>query len=83
MKRFTLLLAVAAVLATGCTVTKFKSGNWSLERTSILQRVELGKVTIGTNGTASLSGYDNDGGNEAAAAITAAAVSAAVKSMKP
>ncbi len=75
-------LFLAAVCLCGCTVTRFSSGQWELERRSFLQRVELGRVSIATNGTASLDGYKNDGGNEALASAVSAAVSAAINSAK-
>lgn len=83
MKRTTILLLAAALVVCGCTRTKISTPFWTMERSSFMQRVAVPQLTITTNGTATLSGYQNDGGNEAAANITAAAVSAAVKSMKP
>lgn len=75
-------LAVLVVFS-GCTVTKIKTPGWELNRTSFLQKVEIPRVTVGPDGTATLEGYKNDGGNDAVAAITAAAVSAAIKSVAP
>lgn len=55
----------------------------NFKRLSFLQRVELGEVKVGTDGTITVKGYKNDGGNEALAAAVSAAVSAAVKSATP
>lgn len=77
-------LAVALLcLVTGCTSTKVSTPFWSMERQSFLQRVEVPQLTISTNGTATLSGYRNDGGNEALGVAVGAAVAAAVKAAKP
>ena len=66
--------------ATGCTVTRMRvtPEGWELRRVSFLQRVEMPQVNIGSNGTATLQGYRNDGGADAAAKITAAAVKSAM-----
>ncbi len=79
----TTLALLAALALCGCTVTEIQSDTWTMKRRSFLQRMDIAEVTVGTNGMATLRGYKNDGGNEAAANITAAAVSAAVKAMKP
>jgi hypothetical protein len=78
-----LSLALALLLAAGCTRTSIKTPTWSMDRVSFFQRVEVPTMSIATNGTATLRGYRNDGGSEAAAAIAAAATAAAVKSLKP
>lgn len=80
MRTFAILVS-AAVLC-GCTVTKISSGSWSMERKSFLQRMDIGEVTIATNGTARLSGYKSDGGNEALGVAVGAAVAAAINSAK-
>jgi len=77
------LILIGAVILTGCTVTHVRTDKWELRRNSFLQRQEIPFVQIATNGTATLQGYKTDGGNEALGAITAAAVSAAVQSIKP
>lgn len=77
------LALLAALALCGCTKTKVSTPFWSMERTSLFQKVEVPQLTISTNGTATLSGYRNDGGNEALGVAVSAAVSAAVKSMKP
>lgn len=83
MKKMFGLLMFVSVICSGCTVTRITSPTWELKRTSFLQKTEIPKVSIQPDGTAVLEGYKNDGGNEAAALITAAAVSAAVKSASP
>ena len=80
MKRLFALGAVVALC--GCTRTKVATPFWTMERSSFLQRVEVPQLTIATNGTATLSGYKNDGGNEALASAVSAAVSAAINSAK-
>lgn len=54
-----------------------------MHRISFLQRVEIPSLTVKTNGEIVLSGYTNSGGTEALSAVTQAAVSAAIKSVKP
>jgi len=86
-RRFAFTFALGLVLATtGCTFTKVSrkpDGSWAIRRVSFLQKVEIPEVEIGTNGTTLLRGYRSDGGNQAAAAVTEAAVTAAIKGMKP
>ena len=78
-----LILFIAVVLGLcGCTTTEITTGQWSMKRRSFLQRMDISEVRISTNGTATLTGYRSDGGNDAVAAVTAAAVSAAVNSIK-
>lgn len=78
------LMALAAALCAGCTSTKVtvEGGKWTMDRRSFLQRLDIPHVTVATNGTAELTGYVNDGGNEALANIIKAAVEAAVKAGK-
>lgn len=76
MKPLLILLPLALC---GCTGTKVETETWPLSRTSFLQRVQIPEVAITTNGTVTLKDYTNDGGNEAAAAVAAAAVSAVLK----
>lgn len=85
MKKHTLpLLAIVAGLTlAGCTQTKFTGPGFSLSRTSFLQKLEVAAVEVSTNGTAKISGYQNDGGADAAAKITGAAISAAISAAKP
>ena len=79
MKPNLLLLCFVLVFANACTVTRVKTPHWEMTRTSFLQKVGIPSLAVATNGTVELRGYKNDGGTEAAAAITAAAVSAALK----
>ena len=76
-----LSIAVLALSLCGCTVTRVKTPNFELSRTSILQKLEFGEVSYTTNG-ATLKGYKTDGGNEAAARIVQAAVAGAVQGAK-
>lgn len=80
--RYLFLLAFAFIVV-GCTVTKIKTPYWEMNRTSLFQKMDIGKVLITTNGTGTLEGYKNDGGLDAISVITAAAVSSAVNSVKP
>jgi hypothetical protein len=76
------LTCALLLLQAGCTVTRITTDHWSIRRMSFLQRLEIPEVEFGSNGVAILRGYRSDGGNQAAAAITAAAVTAAIKSAK-
>ena len=71
------------LVATGCTITHVETAQMKIRRVSFLQKVEIPQLKISTNGAVQLQGYANDGGSEAAALITAAAVSAAMKSVAP
>lgn len=76
MKTILPLIFAAAALV-GCTHTYVKTGAVEVSRTSFLQKIEMPSVEFTTNGTAKLTGYKTDGGADAAAAITAAAIKAA------
>ena len=81
------IILLLATTLTGCTVTKYVSGSGeSFTRTSFGTRLNLSELTVtgDTNGvrTITMKGYANDQ-VEAISAVTAAAVSAAVKSVKP
>lgn len=78
--RYLLLFFLTGCTSTTITVT---STGWTMKRTSFLQKVEIPKIKVATNGVLTVEGYKSDGGNEAAAAIAAAAVSAAMKSVVP
>lgn len=72
------------LLCLGCTKTQLTLPNGAqLNRTSFLQRNEIGLVEVRKDGTVTMKGYRNDGGNEALAAAVSAAVTAAVKSAAP
>lgn len=72
------------LLCVGCTQTEFVGQNGvRLKRTSFLQRNEIGLVEVKPNGTATMKGYKNDGGNEAVAAAVRAAIEAAAASVAP
>lgn len=79
--RITSIALALALVGAGCTSTQLVEGNF--KRTSFLQRVELGEVKVGTDGTITVKGYKNDGGNEALAGAIAAGVAAGLKSVKP
>ena len=80
MKRFIPLL----ILCVGCTSTEFTGQNGvRLKRTSFLQRNEIGLVEVRKDGTATMRGYKNDGGNEALRVAIEAAIEAAAKSTIP
>jgi len=65
----TLAAALLAFLAPGCTQTKVTAPTWGLSRITFLQQVQVPQLTIGTNGTAELKGYANDGGQQVTLAI--------------
>jgi hypothetical protein len=71
-------LSLLTLLLCSCTVTQVTTPNWSLHRTSLLQKMEVPSVRFTANGEAEMSGYKSDGGADTAAVITAAAVSAAI-----
>lgn len=79
-----LLLAVASLLATGCTSIKYGEVSY----VSVFNRKSLKDLAIdvksadGSHKVLRLKGYTNDQ-VEALTAITEAAVAAAVKSVKP
>jgi len=79
-----LFFATALVITScmGCTTTTFKSATFELRRTSFLQQVQAQSVTINADGTASMTGYGNDGGAAATAAVVQSAVSAAIHAVK-
>lgn len=76
-------LPLVLLLCVGCTQTVVTTPNWTLRRTSVLQRMEVPLVHVATNGTVTLRGYRTDGGADAAATVAAAAVTAAIKSVAP
>lgn len=77
------ILPIILTILTGCTQTVVTTPNWTLRRTSVLQRMEVPLVHVATNGTVTLRGYRTDGGADAAATVAAAAVNAAIKSVAP
>lgn len=75
---------IPLLLLCGCTQTEFTGQNGvKLKRTSFLQRNEIGLVEVRKDGTATMKGYKNDGGNEAVAAAVRAAIEAAASSVAP
>lgn len=81
MKRIAVVAFLIAFCG-GCTTTNITTDRWSMKRKSFLQRLEIPEVRVETNGTVTLKGYRNDGGNEALAGAISAAVSAAMKAAK-
>lgn len=78
------LLAMAIVCG-GCVQTRVKSPDgWEFERTTFLNKTTAGEVVVPISGTNAvvIRNYANDSVT-AAAVITEAAVSAAIKSAKP
>ena len=84
MKRIALLIAVA--LCGGCTITKYEEQGAKFSRAQFFTKQVFSdlSVNVSTNGsrTLTLKGYSNDG-VAGAAAVTSAAVDAAVKAIKP
>lgn len=70
------------MLAAGCTTTKY-SPDTGFERTSFLQKTDISEARISRDGTVTLKGYKNDGGNEAIAAAVRAAVEGAIAGASP
>ena len=81
--RAVLASSLLATLATACTQTRVSSPTWSLSRVSFLQQVAIPQLTIGTNGTADLRGYANDGGQQITLAIIQELLRAVVAVPKP
>lgn len=80
-----LLLIGVAALAIGCTRTKIDrraDGSWSINRSSLFQKLDIPGATVSSNGTWTLKGYSNDGGAATAATLLEAAVAGAVKGAK-
>jgi hypothetical protein len=75
-------LVVVALAVTGCTSTSVETEHWKMKRCSFLQRLEVPALDVTTNGTVTIRGYATDGGADAAAAVTAAAVGAVMKAAK-
>jgi hypothetical protein len=83
----TICILAAAVILTGCTVTRYAAPTGeTFSRTSFGTRLSVGELTVtaGTNGvrTITIKGYANDQ-VEAIGVAVDAAVSAAVKAVKP
>lgn len=84
-----LAAALLALLAAGCTYTRSDLIKGTVTRISILQKVDIPKLSALTtnNVLVTLEGYANDGGSGTAAAVTEAAVkagiSAAAKGLTP
>ena len=80
------LPVLAAGLLTGCTVTRWSNGQESFSRTSFGTTSTAQKiaVTVNPDGSRSMTitGYQSDGVQAVGVAVDAA-VSAAVKAMKP
>ena len=72
-------VVAVAMLAGGCTQTKIQTPTWSMERTTLLQRTDVPKITVLDDGSIEVEGYSNDGGNGAVAAAVEAAVRGAVR----
>lgn len=80
------LLFIIPLLLTGCTITKMqtdKVGKWSFNRWSLFQKVEVPSIQISPNGTVTVKGYKNDGGNEALGVIAEGMAKGVVEGMKP
>lgn len=84
MKTIIALIGVAA-LALGCTKTKIErraDGSWSINRSSLFQKLEIPGATVATNGTWTLKGYSNDGGAASLEGIARGAAEGAAKGAK-
>lgn len=73
--------ACILLLACGCTTTDIDTPTWKLHRISFMQKLEIPKVTIGTNG-ATLEGYKNDGGSDGVAKIAGEVTKQAISAAK-
>jgi hypothetical protein len=80
MKTATLLITLLALC--GCTSTEF-TREGGLKRTSFLQKSEISFIEVKKDGSVTMKGYKNDGGNEALSMAVEAAVTAAIKSAAP
>jgi hypothetical protein len=80
-----LLLIGVAAMALGCTKTKIErraDGSWSINRSSLFQKLEIPGATVATNGTWTLKGYSNDGGAASLEGIARGAAEGAAKGAK-
>jgi hypothetical protein len=83
LRRHRNILLILALCTAGCTVTEFQPETRNFKRTSFLQRAEFGRLVVKPDGSISLEGYKNDGGNEALAAAVKAAVQGAIAGANP
>ena len=77
--------AILSVVLTGCTVTKWTNGQESFTRTSLGVTSQAQKISVSvtpTTRTLTVTGYQSNG-TEALGAVTEAAVSAAIKGVRP
>jgi hypothetical protein len=79
MKKLSPILFSILLLASACTTTQYKD----FKRTSLLQKTDIGEITVKPDGTIILKGYANDGGGEAVNGIVRSAVEGAVRGAKP
>ena len=79
-------LSLAIMLScSGCTVTKWSNGSESFTRTILGVTSQAQKISVSvtpTTRTLTVTGYQNNG-TEALGAVTEAAVSAAIKGVRP
>lgn len=81
MKLLIKLIAIAAL--TGCTQTTINrkaDGALTINRLSLFQKLQIPDATVSSNGTFTLKGYANDGGQASAALLLKAAALAAKES---
>ena len=81
----TALCIIAVALCAGCTSTTYREGTVKFSRVSFMTKQVIADLKVTTKGSdkeITLKGYQNDAVS-AAAAITAAAVEAAGKALKP
>jgi hypothetical protein len=72
------ILCAALLLLAGCTSTEFSMGTCTVKRTSFLTKTGIGEVSISTNGTARMIGYEQAGDAAMASAIAEGAAKGAV-----
>ncbi len=81
-----LALLAGCSMPLGCAYVSVSRGEVSVRRLALLYPAEAGQVTVSSsasNEVWQITGYRSDGGASAAAAVTSAAVQAAVRAAAP
>ena len=85
MKKALIGIAAVALLA-GCTSTDIEGpGGWRMRRRALhpFRRMDIGNISVSSNGTMSVEGYDNRADPRNLTTMIDTAVKAAVQAVKP